>query len=433
MTDSTITFVALREKDSDTRKLLCEAFYDQVYKHTFPPGDQAEDCETWLPLLEANAPEGKPRVHIILALRTLDPLEITQPHVLGGVVFEWYPVSDCWLITYLVVLPGSQGQGIGKSLIGKAADAIRVTSADRKEALPYIFAEAEDPERLTNLNHLPITYDRLLILEAFGFMRVDFRYVQPALAPNKRRLHDFLLLALTPPDEFVSDLAADRVGRFLDEFYQALDQPDAHELKSMRDSLRESERVQLLPLSPEVPIRYDKTLGNARSVTVQFLFFNDLFAIDRNVGSQVEAKGGAGPKRGITDNESLDLKAVRQLLRDRDPEGLLTPAESFHNDIVVPFISEMSMPLVVCCESFSGETGHHQKVTPPRPIWIDLPRSVKIEWESQSIRRVVANDSTQWISSQWRLSSPTISRFSRVALPRTVVQSSLTPMSRQCL
>jgi GNAT superfamily N-acetyltransferase len=377
MTDPTIRFVALREEEADARRLLCQAFYDQLYRHAFPSVDEAEDSETWLPLLDANPPQGKPFLHIILALETLDAREITDQHVLGGIVFELYPVANCWLITYLAVLPSSQRRGIGKSLVRKAVDAILATCVGEKPAPPYIFAEAENPERMTDPNDVPNAYNRLLILEAFGFMRVNFNYTQPALAPTKRRLDNLLLLA-KPLDEFATDLAGHRISSFLDEFYQALGQPDAHELQVMKSDLRDFGCVPLLPLSPEVPIRYDKTLGSARSVTVQFLFFTDLFAI-------------AGRKKSIADKESLDLKALRRLLRDRDPKQFLTPFESFHKDIVVPFISEISMPLVVCCEPFNEKNRDDQPICPPRPIWIDLPRSVEIEWESQPIRRIVAN------------------------------------------
>lgn len=367
MTTSTgHTFVQLR--DHPDRAALCHAFYDQVYAEAFPNPDESEDCDTWLPLLDS-ATRTKPHLYILLAVK--DPHDIC-----AGIVFEWYADSKSWLITYLAVGATHRGHGLARSLIDRAIQTMRaahVGGAGVPRSL--IFAETEDPTLLGDAPEvIEGAYRRIATLEALGFARVDITYVQPALAKDKQPVRILLLLAYTSTDELTSDLDAAKVAGFIREFYDVLGGSDSADLRLLGQTLDRSDRVPLEALSLRVPTRFDETLGRAGNVTVQLLYFDD---VSTTASDRIILRDGR-----------LDLKETRRLLQAIDPEGLLTPADSYYEDIFVPFVSEKSRPIVLSCEPFGDVTQNHA-CRAPLPIWIDLPAEVTIGWESQEQRRVI--------------------------------------------
>jgi GNAT superfamily N-acetyltransferase len=380
--------------DAAERASLCHAFCKQVYDSAFPDKDGAEDCGTWLPLLGADPPDSKPRVYITLAIDLLavakgdlSEQQLPEPRILGGIVFEYYRNSRTWLITYLAVDPSTQGRGIGSSLVRRALHTVQST-LDPEDDTAYIFAEVETPRGETE-----IAYRRIGMLENFGFMRLKLDYTQPALSPNKHALpNHYSLLAHMPPEDFPPDLDGQRVSAFLEEFYTSLGERDSQYLKQMMAELHSSERVALLPLSLDLPACYDETFGRARSITVQLLFFTDLFAASDPVQTKIDPMPLTGFSRKDGAEQSIDLRDVRQRIQTHKPAALLTDAvESYHKDIVVPFVSEATMPLVICCEPFGGRNTIEANGTfrRPVPVWIDFPKEFEINWEMRTETRRV--------------------------------------------
>lgn len=367
------TLISLRQCDRVKRESLCRAFYDRVYREAFPVADEAEDCETWLPLFETDE-DGKPWLEIIVACAG-NAGEAARAHVIGGIVFEWYRASDAWLITYLAVDPNERRCGVGSALFEAAFASIARTQQTRSRERPLVLAEVENPEYVPPAA-LRNAYQRLQILYALGLLRIDIPYVQPALDANKRPLHTLFLLAYASRDESVTTVAADRVRRFLVEFYAALDQPNAPELQAMLASFESRSQLGALPLALAIPAIYDESLGRARSITVQLLFFDDVF-------------GGRERQRGPgSTDERVDLKALRLAIEaTASVERLISGVASYHRDIVVPFLSEGSRPLVIGCESFGGrsETASEGAHRDPVAVWIDLPSTVEIEWEERTV------------------------------------------------
>ena len=242
----------LWDEPEDRRIALCRAFYEHVYRDAFPKREQAEEPETWLPLMSPPTPSGKPHVYMILACASAS--EVKAEAVVGGIIFEHYRRSGFWLATYIAVHPTLRGQGVAADLFARMKSAI----AERAPSPHWhLVAEAENPLRLHGEERVP-AYRRLSFLTRLGLQRLPINYVQPPLAPDKPPCRDLLLLCDPRPDG--SGATADGIVEFLCEFYGALDQPDAPELQRMLKFLKKPSDIAPIPL--QIPAHYD---GNSWS------------------------------------------------------------------------------------------------------------------------------------------------------------------------
>jgi hypothetical protein len=213
---SGIRYRDLADLDINQRESLLSAFYDQVFKPAFPKADQAEDPSVWLPLIDENGvPQGQPVIHVVLALDSGE-------NVAGGLIFEHYRISDCWLATYLAIRTDMRNQGIAGGLIEEALRSIRPRGTGRW----LFFAEAENPDCISAKDERSAAETRLRIQDRLGFQPLLIQYVQPSLGPGKRQLDDLRLLCRLPQPD-CTQVPAARVASFLREFYEALDQSDS--------------------------------------------------------------------------------------------------------------------------------------------------------------------------------------------------------------
>lgn len=360
-----IHYVDLRSETPERRKLLCYAFYDQVYRAAFPKAEHAEDPAIWLPLMEANVPPLFPVLHLIVLLDGASSTETgSDVTVLGGAVFEFYRDSGCWFATYMAIRPDHQGQGLAHDLLARV---IKTVTSDASLQRPLLFAEAENPRMFSDAHQRSHAYRRLLLLEGLGFRHVPLDYIQPALAREKSPANDLSLLSYVDNSDFAFiQLPTDRVIRFLEEFYAALHQQDSAALASMRSNLLDRKDIELQHISSLVPARYDEVMAHANSISLRFTF--------------LEAH-----------KHEIRLKKLRSLLDQTGLKKLLSrPVASFHRDIVSPYATESGLPLVVLCEPFrkfpaSGECS-------PREVTISVKPRIATFWEDQKSEICFSDD-----------------------------------------
>src|SRR5215469_14311630 len=115
--NTVIRYSHLRNETSKNRERLCYRFYNEIYCDAFPIAKHAEDPDIWLPLMKDHVPAGLPVLHMILAC---DQTE----QILGGVIFELYRATNCWLITYIAVHPDHRGRGIASGLMATLVSCI---------------------------------------------------------------------------------------------------------------------------------------------------------------------------------------------------------------------------------------------------------------------------------------------------------------------
>jgi GNAT superfamily N-acetyltransferase len=213
---SDIQFLNLRSESSARRTQLVNEFYDQIYRAAFPKQDEAETPDTWLPLLDEVVPSGQPCIYIVLA-------GDDKARIVGGVIFEEYRMSGCWLLSYLAVSPAVRRQGIAKGLI---SEVLRIIDTEQSQ-VPILLAEAENPARICDAVDRAQAEARLRILDKLGMRQLPIGYVQPALGPGKSALDDLLLLCFDPV-EGSSPIPASRIKKFLREFYAACGQANSY-------------------------------------------------------------------------------------------------------------------------------------------------------------------------------------------------------------
>ncbi|MBP7064542.1 GNAT family N-acetyltransferase [Ferrovibrio sp.] len=198
------------------RSRLCHRFHAEVALAAFPMAAELETAEAWLDRMTQPGADNQPILHMHLALD--DAAE--KPAIAGGLLVEIYPASRCILFTYIAVAPAYRGQRLAHRLVQAAEQAL---AAAGYGDCP-ILAEAEDPARVGAAAH-SANLDlglRLRILKALGFVRTDFPYVQPALAPEKAPV-DWLFLLVLQRSLPGGMLPASRLAAFLVEFFASLD------------------------------------------------------------------------------------------------------------------------------------------------------------------------------------------------------------------
>jgi len=183
-----IRCVRLWAEPADRRERLCRAFYDDIYRDSFPELDEAEDPDIWPPLMRCDPPRDKPRVFLIAACEGVSDAD--GERVLGGIIFELYARSGDWLATYIAVRAVQRGAGLGKALFEQMLKAIAELAPDPGWQL---YAEAENQLCCSGPRRAEM-YRRLIMLSSFGLRHLPFNYVQPALAPGKQQLAGLLFL-----------------------------------------------------------------------------------------------------------------------------------------------------------------------------------------------------------------------------------------------
>lgn len=223
-----IELVDLRDlSDAAGRRALCNAFYDEVYRAAFPKPDQSESPEIWLPLLEASPTPPEPLLRVIVA-------RCRDGRIAGGVVVEYFRVSQAALVTYIATAAAARRRGLARRLLDAA---IARASADNGGMTPYIFGEVERPEAQQTEEGRQTAETRLAAISGLGGRRLEFDYIQPGLGPGKQPATDLMLVMFSRDDERTSLPAAD-LRAFIDEFFGSLHQEGGDEHRQVIRSLQ---------------------------------------------------------------------------------------------------------------------------------------------------------------------------------------------------
>ena len=239
-----IELLDLRGRD---RPELLSAF-TALYLNTFTDPSEREDPAQWSERLRHSYPSPQPRTHLVVALQADG---VAASSVLGGIVFEYYPASRCGLLTYLVVDRAQRRRGLARRLISTAIGILNHDAQQQSSTLRGVFAEAEDPAKVSAEDAAMSPRERVTALMRLGARWIDIPYVQPALDGGSGRCRHLLLLAFDHDGTQPEGIQGSVVKGFLYEFYQALgiERPDAD-----ADYVAISRRLDAtLPLKPYAP------------------------------------------------------------------------------------------------------------------------------------------------------------------------------------
>jgi len=239
---------------------LLRAFYDALYVPSFPDPDERESLasiERYL-RLRAEGWYGRNAYHVRLLLEGGRPV--------AGSISDYLAEPNSGVIEFLVVAPEDRGRGLGRALLAWTEDGLAADArAAAQPGLESIVAEMNDPFRRPPAQDNVDPFLRLLVWGRWGYARLDFPYVQPALSAEQRPVTS-MLLAMKHPGRAAPPPAVPgaRVTRIVHEYLRwamRIEVPDrCAEYRAMAEHLAGRETVALAPLDAYVGRDADRPL-----------------------------------------------------------------------------------------------------------------------------------------------------------------------------
>jgi GNAT superfamily N-acetyltransferase len=197
-----LTFRELQHKPDDLE--ILERFYGDIYVAEFPIRDERESLQNMRNYLRLKATGwyGRNNYHILMGFADGNPV--------AGAFVDYLDDPNAGVLEFLVVSHELRGTGCGRRLLDEtekllASDAVALG----RNGLDCLVAEMNDPFKQSKDSMDP--FIRAAIWDGWGYRRLDFPYVQPALSKDKGRVDDLLLIAKPCRSEFEAGLPAGKV------------------------------------------------------------------------------------------------------------------------------------------------------------------------------------------------------------------------------
>jgi GNAT superfamily N-acetyltransferase len=238
-----LTFRELQHKPDDLE--ILERFYNDIYVAEFPIRDERESLQNMRNYLRLKASGwyGKNNYHILIGLSDGNPV--------AAAFVDYLEEPNSAVVEFLVVSHELRGTGCGRRLLDETEKLVaRDAELLGKDGLDCIAAEMNDPFKQSKDNMDP--FIRAAIWDGWGYRRLDFPYIQPALSKDKVRVDDLLLIAKPCRPKFKDALPAGKVAAILRGYMRwamRIEQPEElAEYKYMSRYLDTVESVPMLSL-----------------------------------------------------------------------------------------------------------------------------------------------------------------------------------------
>lgn len=235
-------------------------FYEGLYIASFPDANEREslaNMERYL-ALRRQGWYGANNYHIILAL--------DGERAVAASVSDYLAMPNCGIIEFLLVDEAERGKGVGQMV---HAATVKALDADARRsgnaALDGVVIELNDPFRVAPQDDNYDPFQRALIWDRWGYGRLCFPYVQPALSAEQEPV-TCLLLGIKPmasrlQHQVPATLVCDVLSEFM-RWAMRIDEPENNPIfREMRDFLAKSPTVAIEPLSHYVGRDPDKPLS----------------------------------------------------------------------------------------------------------------------------------------------------------------------------
>jgi len=179
-------FFDLTDAPADAARF--DRFIRELYIPGFPDPDERESPENMREYLRLRAAGwyGENNYHIVLLTEDDRPV--------AAAVSDYLAIPNTGVIEFLIVADDCRGKGYGRQLL-QATEKLLQDDARRnqQESLAAIVIELNDPFRVAppNDNHDP--FERAHIWSRWGFGRLNFPYVQPALSAEQEPVRCLIL------------------------------------------------------------------------------------------------------------------------------------------------------------------------------------------------------------------------------------------------
>jgi hypothetical protein len=191
---------------------LLRQFYAECMVPAFPDEDERESLENIEEYLrlKRDGKYGANNYHVIVACDDDNPI--------AGSIFDYLVEPNAGVIEFLLVSPGQREGGLASLLLRQTESALAADAQRVGREVGWIAAELDDPFRVSLAESDFNPFTRVSIWHRWGYRMLDFRYIQPALSPEKSPATTLLLAAKTLSPEFAASIPTARVLSFLREY-----------------------------------------------------------------------------------------------------------------------------------------------------------------------------------------------------------------------
>ncbi|RUS32933.1 hypothetical protein BC938DRAFT_473770 [Jimgerdemannia flammicorona] len=237
MSEPPLAHYLLNLRDNYSHDLLASFYKDLMVPNFGQFESELEPVSVWFKQFEDADHQSLYTLHVILVLDQ-DPSKLSHHSkavIYGGVCCEYYPKSNCGLMTYIAVSPTAKASGLGKLLVSHVLASLNAEARSRGHARCHaIYLE-------TNNDHVDASKDVMLpatrrkVLHKLGFRILKFDYVQPRLSDDQDKCRDLYFAA---HDSFLEEHVGDGTSKvhvlhsqhlleFIKEFYVVLQGEDS--------------------------------------------------------------------------------------------------------------------------------------------------------------------------------------------------------------
>ncbi len=188
---------------------------------------------------------GANNYHILLLTENERPV--------GAAVSDYLAIPNTGFIEFLIVAEDCRGRGFGSRLLAKTEEALKSDARRNHESnLTAIIIELNDPFRTSTNKDNFDPFERVHVWDNWGFRRLEFPYVQPALSDEQKPVPGLILAAKPLIDQRQSSLSSELVRQSLFGYLKwamRIESPDENlTFQSMANYLANRETVPLKPL-----------------------------------------------------------------------------------------------------------------------------------------------------------------------------------------
>jgi GNAT superfamily N-acetyltransferase len=259
----------LRARDlsaSAEDRAVLGAFYDELYRPEFPDPDEREslsNIERYL-ALKAQGWYGANNYHVVLFFDEAG-------RCVAGSIFDYLAGPNAGVIEFLVVARRQRGRGLGTRVLERTERVIADDARQRAGVPPAcVVAEINDPCLAGGAEDSLDPFVRARIWSRWGYRRLDFPYIQPALSPTQRPVRHLMLAIKSIAPEYRRRVPAPLVAHIVREYMRwamRIPEPErAAEYLEMRATLDAAGAVTVAPFARVLAPRESRALA-VREIT----------------------------------------------------------------------------------------------------------------------------------------------------------------------
>jgi len=293
-----------RELDSTAAGLAELArFYRRAYVDEFPDPDERESLANMRRYLRLKADGwyGANNYHVLIAEQEGEPV--------GGCICDYLAVPNAGVLEFIFIGARFRRRGLGKALLDQTVAILEADAATRRGSpLNAIVAEMNDPFRPPATPDNLDPFHRCLLWGKWGYSKIRFPYVQPALSRRQEAVEGLVLitkwLGALPARDYDAAWVLSVVGEYM-RWAMRIEHPERNpQYREMARYLGGRPRVPLIPLQtyvgrdPGRPFRVEELDGRHASFRQAVELPHRAIPHSGRVASEGEFKRALAMRRG---------------------------------------------------------------------------------------------------------------------------------------